>query len=148
VITAFFAGSLVVLFAMDHPTMEDFGAVATCTAVGCLAMGFVLLAAVGGGSIGNLGSCASPGNCGGCNNTCGTNTGTSSDPLDSTATVATAGAGVGAAAGLLVGAAYAFFGRANDVDPLTFAVATGSGLLIGGTVGGAIGGGIAGHMAD
>jgi hypothetical protein len=136
------------MFAFDHPRAEDFGAVATCTAVGCLAMGFVLIAAAGG-NIGNIGSC-SPGSCSGCDNTCGTMTpSTSSDPMDSSATIATAGAGVGAAVGLLIGGAYVLSrGGPNNVDALTLALTTGSGLVLGGTVGGAIGGGIAGHHAN
>ncbi|MBI1946630.1 MAG: hypothetical protein HYS27_13105 [Deltaproteobacteria bacterium] len=144
-LSAFLAGSLFVAFAIERPTVDDWGMVAGCTAVGCLALGLIVLGGAGGlGSIGT--GCDVPSSC------CGSTTPASSSSRgDEGAIWATAGGGLGAAIGLGVGALAALTmldATPNAALGPTLAASAGAGMVIGALAGGALGGAIAGTRDD
>jgi hypothetical protein len=141
-LAAFFGGSSVLAFVVDSPTADDWGSVAACTAVGCLAVG---VAALGGGGL-SVGT--------------GCGTGTCSDPFGGSRTDrrhiamwGTAGSGVGTAVGLALGALTGFILVAGEPSqtvngPATVAVSAGIGGIIGAAAGGAVGGAVGGSLED
>jgi hypothetical protein len=142
-VAAFFGGTSMLAFVVEAPTADDWGSVAACTAVGCIAVGLAVLGGAGGLSVGT--------GCG--TGACGDPIGGSSSRGSHAATWATAGSGVGTATGLAVGALTGLILVAGEPSPSvnasgSVAVSAGVGALLGAIAGGAIGGAIGGNYED
>lgn len=147
-LAAFLAGSLFVMLAIERPALDDWGMVAGCTAVGCLALGLIVLGGAGG--VGSIGSgCNVPNSC--CGSSSAPGASSSSGGGDEAALWATASGGVGAAVGLGLGALAALTmidATPNASAVPTLAASAGAGMVIGALLGGAVGGAIAGAEDD
>jgi len=149
------AGLLVVAMAVPHPTVDDFGTVAACSAAGCAGTWLVLLLGFGGGAGCNPGGCGDP-----CSGTRGCDgfssggtraAGAPAGHRSDIAMPAAAGAGIGALAGLLAGLAVGYsLENPGALSPASVSQRTGAavGLVAGGLVGGAIGGMVVGFDVD
>lgn len=152
-LAALVAGLLVVAMGVPHPTLDDFGTVAACSAAGCAGTWLVLLLGFGGGAGCNPGGCGDP-----CSGTQGCNgfsstraAGAPSGHRSDIAMPAAAGAGIGALAGLLAGVAVGYgLENAGALNPESVNQRAGAavGLVAGGLVGGAVGGIIVGFDVD
>ena len=155
-LAALVAGLLVVAMGVPHPTIDDFGSVAACSAVGCAGTWLVLLLGFGGGA-----GCNPGGGCGDpCSGTQGCNTfssggtraaGAPSGHRSDIAMPAAAGAGIGALAGLLAGVAVGYAlesPAALSAESFNQRAGAAVGLVAGGLVGGAVGGIIVGFDVD